>query len=98
PDVFDKPAARLRGARAALPAGGCIQTAAHARRQPFALPRRTPRPHSPVQNDASALLYISQIWLYLMGNSTKRSLFSSSRGSRMSAHGEGNSAVEFGAQ
>lgn len=35
----------------------------------------------PVQNEASAFLYISQMSLYLMGNIVKRSAFSSRRGS-----------------
>lgn len=40
--------------------------------------------YSPVQKEASAFLYISQIWLYLIGKRTNRSLFSASRGSVIS--------------
>ena len=36
---------------------------------------------SAVQKEASAFLYISQIWLYLIGNRTNLSLFSSNSGS-----------------
>lgn len=39
----------------------------------------------PVQKEASAFLYISQIELYFIGKRTKRSLFSANKGSEASA-------------